>query len=398
MKQCFVNYLRLFWRLSCVISLISFVNACNATSSQIPTNWRVGRIVEHITPQAQIALWTQNDVAGLVWAGAPDLPNLQFTVDDKPSLQLALGITPRLLSAVPLANHWTQLLWLDQTMPGDAQLIGGTVDDQGALQRGPTAISNATTVEYAAVPTTTGSTVVLWCTPTRSGPPTRMEIYLQLIDNVGRPLPAQRITADGRFPALAYDLHGTLHLLWLVSADGKQWTIHHSALPPTLDLTRAVIDDLTSSVIGAIKLTADQSIDSVNIVADSDSLYVMWSVATAGGATDVQGLSAPLDQLNAIRPFSVTLDGYQVRWPSLAAAPAEHQYLALVATNKDGQSVPILGRLTPVGVAELQPLAEATIIVSRVSLGSDVDEHLHLAWLRLEQNGESTLIYLTNQP
>ena len=188
-------------RISCVISLLIAVTACQPSSSR-PAGWRVGRVVEHVIPQAQIALTTQNVTAALAWAGAPNLPNLQLALDEQPPIQLALGITPRQLSIVPLQNRWLQLLWLDQTMPGDVQLMGGTVDAQGALQRGPTAISNMTTMEYAAVPTPNGASVVLWNTPA-IGASANTALYLQMIDAQGRPLPAQRITTSGRFPALA---------------------------------------------------------------------------------------------------------------------------------------------------------------------------------------------------
>jgi hypothetical protein len=398
MKQWTVNSIRLFLRISCVISLISFVNGCTTISPQLPTGWRIARSIEDVTPQSQIALWMLGNSATLAWAGSPHLPNLQFALEEKPPLQLALGITPRLLTSTPLANNWTQLLWLDQTMPGDMHLIGGTVDANGELQRGPTAISNVTTVDYAAAPTPSGAMVVLWSTPARAGLAANTELYLQLIDSVGRPLPEQRITATGQFPALSYDLRGDLHLVWLSTTDGKQWTIHHSLLAASLDLTQAAVNDLPSSVIGAVSLSPAQSIDAISVTADADSLYAVWSISTAGGSTSAQGVTFPLDQPSAIRPFTITLDGYQLRWPSLATTPNNEQHIALIALNTAGQSMPVLGKLTHAGIADLQPMSALGSIVSYPSLAISGNGNLHLAWLRMENEGQSTLMYITNAP
>jgi len=336
--------------------------------------------------------------AALSWAGAPDLPNLQLALGDQPPLQLALGITPRQLTGVPLQNHWIQLLWLDQTMPGDVQLIGGTLDAAGELQRGPTEISNTTTVEYATVPTPTGETAVLWTTPTRAGASGNMELYLQLIDSEGRPLPAQRITANGRFPALAYDLQGNLHLVWAASMDGEQWTLHHSLLAATVDLTSAVIADPPSSVIGAISVAANQSIEALSVTTDANTLYVLWSTQTIGGALETQGLRAPLDQPTAVRPFVLALPNYHLRWPSVSATPTATQYISLIATDVAGKRAPVVGKLLPQGEIAFQPLADVASIVSRASLATDDKGYLHLAWLRLEADGRSSLVYMSNEP
>jgi hypothetical protein len=398
MKQWIVNAFRAGLRISCVISLIVFVNACNASPTPLPNGWHVVRTVEHVTPQEQIALWIVNNRAALAWAGAPDLPNLQLAQGDNPPLQLALGITPRQLTGMPLAHQWMQLLWLDQTMPGDVQLMGGTVDAAGELQRGPTAISNITTIEYAAVPTPFGGVAVLWSTPTRAGTAASAEVYLQLIDSEGRPLPAQRITPNGRFPALAYDLRGDLHVTWLASVDGRQWTLHHSLLAATLDLTGAVVADLPSSVIGAISLTADQSIDSICVTTDADTLYVLWSTLTIGGSAEANGLRAPLPQPSAVQPFTLTLAGNHVGQPSVAATPAASQYVSLIAMDESGKRVPVVGKLTATGDVELQSLADAAMVVSRPALATDDRGYLHLAWLRLEADGRSSLISLSNEP
>ena len=398
MKQWIVNYISVGLRLSCVISLISFVNACNALPTTLPAGWHIVRTVEHVTPQAQIALWTVNNTAVLSWAGAPDLPNLQLALGDQPPLQLALGITPRQLTGLPLQNHWMQLLWLDQTMPGDVQLIGGTLNASGELQRGPTEISNTTTVEYAAVPTPSGGTAVLWTTPTRAGTSGNMELYLQVIDGEGRPLPAQRITANGRFPALAYDLQGDLHLVWAASMDGEQWTLHHTLLAASLDLTSAVVSDPPSIIIGAVSLAANQSIEALGVTTDANTLYVLWSTQTIGGSTTVQGVRAPLEKVSAIQPFTLALTGYHLRWPSLSTTPAASQYVSLIATNESGKRVPVLGKLIATGDIDLQPLADAATIVSRPALATDDKGNLHLAWLRLESDGWSSLIYLSNEP
>jgi hypothetical protein len=317
---------------------------------------------------------------------------------------LPLGISPRRLTGLALAEGWAQLLWLDQTLPGEVQLIGGTLNAGGMVERGPTEISLTRTADYVALPAPGGAVVVLWTTPVPGDPSGQPTLHMQLIDSTGRPLPGTRLAASGSFPAATFDLHGNLHLLWLSRLNAQEWAIHTATLDRRLDLAREVPSEVASAIVGAISLSAGQALESFVVAADSASLYAMWSVRTAEGRGGVSGITFPVGQPTAVRTLLMSLSGSVLRWPTFPNVPGEVQYLAVTARHAlegqppaDQQADQLLVfEMSPGAVRPLTVVTTGRRIVSRPTLARDVASKLHLAWVELERDGRASLYYATN--
>ncbi|MFN8417767.1 MAG: hypothetical protein U0528_00735 [Anaerolineae bacterium] len=314
MELFFVNYLKVcldFVNIVLIRSLfvllaLVFLNACANQSADATSAWRIGYQVSDVTPQQPLALWTSETQPTLAWVGDPASPNLRLWQNSTTVQTLPLGITPRQLTAYSLPHGWTQLLWLDQTLPDEIQLIGGTVDEKGEVQRGPTEISLMRTLDYAAASIPGGAVLTLWTTlDHQTAAPV---LYAQIVDALGRPLPARRVAQRGQFPSLTVDQQGNIHLFWMDTADGLSWTLHYASL--TIDQAAGSGDlDLGSQVVGAITLKEGEILANVQIGTDAAHLYACWTVQdiTKSGDPRIEGISFPLKSPTSIHPFSLSI-------------------------------------------------------------------------------------------
>jgi hypothetical protein len=370
-------------------------------------HWSQERIMQRIIPQEGIAHWLAGDRPLLAWIGDPARPNLRLrAVPDtgEPRL-LPLGITPRRLIAVPLADGWTQLLWLDQTLPGETQLIGGTLNAMGEVERGPTEISLTRTIDYVATRTPASAVIVLWATPVPTTQRDQSALYMQVLDQTGRPLPATKLTDNGAFPALAFDARGDLHLLWLHSLATESWSIMHTRIDGRADLARLDVANVAASIVGAVSLPPGTALDAFRVGVDATHLYAVWSVVAVGGVASAEhdratlnAVTFPLDRPAEVRPLALGAGGASLREPAFPASPTDSLYLAAIATAPDGKRRPLILALTPTGSAVVEVVARPRPVIGQPSLTIDMAGKLHLAWLDLDPDGTASLWYATNRP
>lgn len=407
MPQWFVNALHELLRLCCALCYCIILASCATADGSTASHWPQQRITQQIIPQEGIAHWLAGDTPMLAWIGDPARPNLRLhaVTDASDPRLLPLGITPRRLSAFALADGWTQLLWLDQTLPGETQLIGGTLNAAGEVERGPTEISLTRTVDYAAALTPASAVIVLWATPMRTAQRDRTAIYMQVIDKTGRPLPATKLTDNGAFPAVAFDGRGDLHLLWLHPLTSVSWSIMHTRIDGRADLARLDVADSAATIVGAVSLPPGSLLDSFRVGVDATHLYAVWSVLALGDAPSAErdramlnAVTFPLDRPAAVRPLTLAAGETGLRQPTFPSAPTDSLYLAAIATAPNGQRRPIILALTPTGSAVVEGVAGARPIIGRPSISIDTAGKLHLAWLDLDPDGTASLWYATNRP
>lgn len=396
LKVCLGFVIKVLIRSALVFVMLVFLNACGDRPTAATSAWRIGYQISDVTPQQQIALWISENQPLLAWVGDPATPNLRLLQNLNTLQTLPLGITPRQLTAYPLPHGWTQFLWLDQTLPDELQLIGGTVDEKGEVQRGPTEISLTRTLDYAAASIPSGAVLTLWTTLDHQTK--TPAVYAQIIDALGRPLPARRVAQHGQFPALAVDQRGTIHLFWMDTADGLSWTLHYSSL--TVEQAAGSGDlDLGSQVVGAIALKEGEMLYNVQLGADASRVYACWTIQDIANTASsrIEGISFPLNSPTSVQPFTLTIPDQQLANISFASSAGNELYATATATARDGTRSLIAATIMADGIGAAQNINSASPPLGKASLTADLSGHLHVAWLSMQSDGRATLFYATNK-
>lgn len=279
MNQRFVNTLKALSYHYIILIVTVLCSSCVVSQAPATTRLSLTRFNVDV-PLDQVAVWDPRPPAppALAWVGGPSMPNLRVQADEAAPSILALGITPRSLTAFSLPQGRSQLLWLDQNLPNESQLVGGTIDAQNNVVRGPTPISLKPVIEYVAVDLPTGEVLTVWNEYT--GPQAPTPLYLQSVDGSGRPLSASQIAGSARYPAIVRGADGFVQIVWLERASPYLWTVHWLRLPAKANpLTGlAELQRPTNSVIGVVALDAGASVTGLSVGLDATALYVVWQV------------------------------------------------------------------------------------------------------------------------
>jgi hypothetical protein len=375
-----------------LVTGVFVIGGC-AAGGELAPPWQLRRTITNVTPQEQAALWADEHMTLIAWPGDPAMPNIRLLDADRQGdpLVLPLGIKPGPVSLYPLSSGRFQLLWIDWALPGEGHLVGGTLDPNLAVLRGPTDIADRSVLEFSAAPTARGDLAVFWSEVGSVTTP----IYSVLIDSLGRPRSSINVTASGRYPAAAYDRHGDLHVAWLEPGAGRLWSIRYTSFPageiPKADADKAAVP------VGVIRLETDQALDSFTLGVDASEVYILWGTIKVNGGVRgaLAGLTFPIGQDEATRSLKLDMPGTaSVRWPAVASGQTLVDGLVLSLTADDARPFVII--LSPNGIVSVESItADRSSLVGKTALCIDAQNRLHLVWSAFQPSGEATIYYAT---
>jgi hypothetical protein len=387
-----VNVVQFTTRFLVPAILLSTIAGCAANPIDTLPPWTILRVINDVPPQEQVALTLHKNGVWLAWPGDATMPNLRLVEATTPTdpAVLPLGITPRALSLYSMADGWMQFLWLDQKLPGEFFLVGGTLNKDGTLERGPTEISNEPALHYNAVRTPIGEVIAFWVRA-GSGP---TPIYAQVIDSLGRPHQALQIASSGHYPAAAFDQKGDLHLAWLDA--GPPWAIHYATFPGG----KLTVPE--STTIGIIPVEPGQALEQFTMGLDETHIYCLWGVVRVGEEMTgtVSALIFPRGNPISTRTFVVNIpDVISVRWPTVPVRVMQTMNVGVIgSTQKGWEGIPFVLTITPDGIMASNLIISRPVPISRISIASDAEGNLHLAWAVYAENGISQIYYASNRP
>lgn len=360
-------------------------------------------------PQKQPALWIHVQTPILGWVSGITNPHLALagfwttdsTKTDDPLL-VALGTTPRDLTIYPARNGRFQLLWIDQTLPGQSQLVGAVLDSDGQIYRGLTVISSRSVLGYQAVINPDGGLLIFWveaATPTTP-------LYVQEIDSEGRPRQARRIAASARHPSAAYDKSGILHMAWIEPE--QLATIRYATVPNLAALE--TLESVGKAVqLGVIRLKPEEAIESFGLGLDETSVYCIWGIVTVRQSVEpvgkIAGLSFPRGNSNTTRLLTTAggdspgAGNLSLRWPAFSpqSSPGSGGLtIGLTMRTWEGsqwQDAPATVAILPGGIGRVEPVARVSDggLVGKTAFNIDVEGGLHMAWSVLNADGTAAI-------
>ena len=364
----------------CYVSLCFLAGCATQRITGALPPWRIMTNVAETAPHDKPALWTDGTHTLLAWPGEPASPSIRLANVDSPgrSRSLTLGRIPRDVSLFTAADGLLHLMWLDQTLPGQTQLVGALIDTEGNTQRIPGVISNRPAVHYAGISTPDHGVLTLWAG--------EHELYAQTVDARGRPRPALRIARTGRRPVAAYDSIGNLHMAWLEPTAPEIWTIRYLYLPKG---ALPANDDPPALPIGVIH-SADV-LESFVMGTDAQNVYLLWTTVQIGDvqAAKLAGLTFPLNDNTAVNSIA-PLAG--ARWPDVADQP---QPVLTLGVTLDGQQ-PAALNVTPTGFSTPRPVYASSALIGATALAVTPGQ-LNLGWTETRANGTATIYYATTR-
>jgi hypothetical protein len=338
------------------------------------------------------------------------MPNLRLSNTAARVDRLALGIAPRSVSLYPLFEERQMILWLDSVAGEETTLYGGTffsTPDSTLVETGPTEITGAPTLEYSAVPTGRGELLVLW-TRTPNASSVTSPLFAQIIDSEGRPLLAQQLARNGRYPRAVVDLNGTLHIVWLEPESAALWTVRYARFSGAL-----IGEDVgEGQAIGIISTRTGQALESFDLGADATHVYAVWGLVTVDTNNtpstigELGGISFAIGDTSTTRTLSMDMvGGVSLRFPDMPLRTRNLMNMSItVSRQRDGQIVdePVVCWLTPQGINAAQAILSTPINASytmgRTALAVDADGNLHIAWSALDARGDTHIYYGTTRP
>ncbi|MEP7284861.1 MAG: hypothetical protein ABI947_03730 [Chloroflexota bacterium] len=366
--------------------------------------WHILRKISTAAPHDRPALWSDGVQTLLAWPGEPSAPGIRLDSPDwqTPVKILPLGRIPREVSLFAGLDGNLNLLWLDQTLPDQAQLVGALIATNGVVKRSPGVISNRAISHYTAISTKAGDVIALWV---ESGE--KQGVFIQLIDGQGRPRQAVQLAKAGSNPAAAFDLNGDLHIAWLESTAAHLWTIRylllqHGELP--------IEDNVPSIPVGVIRTAEPQTLGDFALGADATHVYCLWNIIQVGQRTaetpesSMAGLSFPISDNSAVRTLSFnSVAKIGLRDPDVPSAALPVLTIGITVSTWNGQrwqDVPATLSISPDGANLLQPVYAARsepVVVGKVALSADSGGRLTLGWTELGGNGIATVYYATTR-
>lgn len=353
-------------------------------------------------PHDQIALWISGDQPSLAWVGEPNVPNIRLAHRLKAPVPLALGILPRALSGHALVDGQAQLLWLDQNLAGEDELVGGTLNSAGELERGPTSISEQPTLDYVALATGDGGVLAVWTAVAPRATPFLTPLLMTFIDSAGRPYAPQQVARSGRFPAAVIGSQGRLHVAWLTTENGSIWAVNLLSLDRPDALLRAQAAPQIAPIrgIGVVALNRDEAITRVQLASSQGRLFVLWELSsTASPVYRLGGLQLEPDAPFAARslPLAQQDARYSLFNLNVPGTDVARLVIAAVVQTRDGYEAPAWFVLTEQGISDLALLSDPIRQISRPSLLIDSAGVVHMAWAAQQRDGTSQVICVTGR-
>ena len=368
-----------------VLILLIGLSGC-AVTTVIPAGWQVSLALANTSPQTQPALWIGHKTPIV----AEHSPTINLLTSGNPAKVLPLGHDVRQLALYSGSADTLHMTWLDQAdaaHPTDTRLFSAYLASDLTLLRGPTLISTATTLDYAALPLPSGALLTLWTSRTSSDPNSAATLTMQIIDPVGRPRPARTIAKNAAHPALASDRSGHLDIAWLEPLSSHLWAIQFLQITGEPDETSTL--PIPTS-IGLIQVEADHALETFTLATDSAAVYALWGESDVRNADgSVWALSFVPDQPAQIAQFLVA---EHARWPSVSVTPTDTLAIGLTLIDQ-GHTVPAVTIVKHQQTVQIDRFAE-TGTVSHTMLAADNDQKLALSWFAVQADG-STLLMLT---
>jgi hypothetical protein len=383
-------------RLIAALGLIAVTSHC----ARLPAGldllppWREARLVAETIPHEQPSLWADGTTTLIAWPGDPSAPGVYLadpTRGGQPQ-PLKLGTLPRRMSVYPASGDRAQLLWLDQTLPDEAHLVGAVIGPDRQVERSQTPITNRPTLDYRAAATASGEIGVVWV---EMGERSTV-LYYRQVDDAGLPHPPVRIAAPASYPRLAIDFSGRQHIAWLESGAPGLWAIHYLAFPGD----QSPVPD--SALVGVIRLETGEALESFELGADATHVHCLWNVVTAGDSRgQLAGLTFPIGDSAATRTLPMISPGqFSVRGLVMPRQGSSSLTVGLTASRAIGHDFPATVTVTPDGIGAVQPVtadSSSIGVIGKVSLAADASGNLYLAWTVLRENGVTAVYYASTR-
>ncbi len=376
--------------------ILVITSGCSGAAVTPYPSWRALRRIDKVTPHDQPALQLVGTTPIFAWPGDPAVPQLRLLDLNRASdpLVLPIGSTSRHVSLYPAAGSNLQILWLDETLPGESRLFSAILDANRNVERGPNVISNRPTLDYSATLMPSGDLVVLWM-EANDGP-----LYAQFVDTDGRPRPPLRLADSGRYPAAVYDQRGTLHVAWVESSTPRLWAIHYSAFADGLPAP------VQGDVIGLITLEDNEALESFTLGLDSTNVYNLWGRLNLKRPDNpmgqVAGLTFPTANSAAIQTLTINAPGLSLRWPAMPSRQVNALTIGLTAsaiTENPPREYPVSLAITPTSVGAITSItSERFNVMGKTTLIADSSGNLNVAWTALRDDGTASLFYTTTRP
>jgi hypothetical protein len=307
---------------------------------------------------------------------------------------------PRAQTLFPAPADAAHLLWLDSASThAEPRLYAALLTPDLRVERGPTPVSDALALRYAALPATDGSVWAAWS----GGLVAEPTLSIRSIDPEGRPRPAMEVASAADFPALV-GVDNVLYLFWLSVADGQLLRAR---------LRDGVIES-TAMLTSGVSLRPGDRLDTLTAGVDATHAYVFWNITRLeGGAETWWAAGAPDARVwNPPRRLSVSVPGAAYQPPFSAGgarrieagdrplsrvAPAGMDgALAAAAQTGDGRLVIVyFERGAPAGLADFAPTRG---LVGMPALYADAQRRLYLAWAEPAPDTPAALRLLITAP
>lgn len=389
--------------------LIGFLlmTACSPIQASSPTSlW--GEVITFAQTEQGTApaLWIMEQHIIAAWIGADDAGVHQDAViwqDHALSERTVLPLPPVhpfAQSLLPANNGNLHLLWLDANPERENRLYAALITRELQIERGPTLISNALTLRYAAVSDGRGGMWTVWS----GGLLAERGLHAQYIDSAGRPRQAAQIAANADWPAMVRANDGTIHLFWLHLT---RYEIFHATLE------NGSITDVDS--LGQVTHLApgDRLID-FRAALDTEYVYTFWNITRAGGTPESWFTSIKRDSSRWNRPMRIgfgieseaTFDtGFNggaaksvlsgTSWLAWAAPMTGQFDILPVAAYRDENLVVVYFRGGV--IAGYQTIIPADNLIAAPALFTDQNRHLYLTWAEPNPAGYADLKLTTTQ-
>jgi len=387
---------------------LAFLTACIPLQAATPPSiWGEVITLGQTEQAAAPVLWAADQRLTAAWIGADRAGVHQDAIIMRGNRSLERAVLP-LPPVRPFAQQFilgtgnnTHLLWLDADTENENRLFAALITPTMQIERGPTLISNAMTLRYAAVSDGSGGIWTVWSGRIVGEP----LLYAQYIDNAGRPYQPVEIASSADWPSIVRANDGTFHIFWLQTTERE---IYHA----TLENGRAVNSRSLGQNVTLMR--GDRLID-FRAALDSTYLYVFWNITRMDGTSEAWYTSANFNSnlwsragrlgfgIESEVSFNTGFNGGAAKstlpgtsWVSWAAPMAGQFDTLPVAAYRDGNLVIIY--LRDGLVAAYQTIVALSSIIGAPSLSTDRNRHLYLAWAEPNPAGYADMKLTTTRP
>ncbi|MBZ0295489.1 MAG: hypothetical protein K8L99_23225 [Anaerolineae bacterium] len=291
----------------------------------------------------------------------------------------------------PAGEGSSHLLWLDADANFETQLFAAYLTPDLQVARGPVPVTDQVVRRYAALPNGDGSLTVIWSGGLLAEP----GLYMQQIDDAGRPSTATRLATGADWPALARSNDSVMHFFWYQPADR---TLQYAILQ----------ESLSASTVGTLDLQPGDRLQGITAGLDNTHLYLFCNVTRVSGEAQTWYTSHPLDgeQWSTITRFGIAEDqdaepiqtGFNSGQVAAAQAGAAYaswttpligqfEFLPVATQIEDDLSVVYFQAGEPRGNQRVAPAQ----LIGFPDLAVDQDRYLYLAWAQPEVSGRANL-------